>query len=408
MAKVATASETKRLIYFKGHARHKDSTLITRVCKNYETISALLEGESATRTLANLYNLYAVRGPINVKGELILEASMSGPHHYFGSIDPRKHHTIEFRDGPNKHPTYIEWSAAPKMVSQPKAKPNRSHVISLRNYKWLRGRDGTTSEDSLFRNPGVLEIDGDALHFPVIHNAYNYDLTDFKAAIVPNNRPFAFNQELIAKYKHAQHPLRVITYNYGPRYVDDYLMKGSGIFIERHDFIQAITPMNAECSGFVILGKEIDGALELVAVAVPFGYTCVVDAGAIHGDSTLTGMYMMAMTGNHEAMNTADSVFIKNRNGKNVAVRAAPAGPVNEGVGSKTCVPGIAGEASADLLISSNHKTARDIIACDRREKNDIAASLNALQRLYWNPVILTCKWAKTHGINLPLCRVKN
>ncbi len=70
----------------------------------------------------------------------------------------------------------------------------------------------------------------------------------------------------------------MITYNYGDGYLPDYLMKGSGVFIERHDFIQAITPMNYHCGGFVTLGRETEaGCLELVGVPIPFGYTLLVD-----------------------------------------------------------------------------------------------------------------------------------
>jgi len=140
-----------------------------------------------------------------------------------------------------------------------------------------------------------------------------------------------------------------VTYNYGDRYYEDYLMNGSGAFIERHEFIQAITPLNKQCGGFVILGREVtDGVskkrLELVACPVPFGYTLLVDVGSIHGDSTLTGLYMMAMTGNHVAMKTADSVFLKHRETKkNVRVSTVPQLPTVSGLTS--------------LLITSDQKS---------------------------------------------------
>ena len=60
-----TQTKTHRLIYFKGHSSSEKSALICRVCMHYETISSLLHGdhtELATRTLANLYNLWACRG----------------------------------------------------------------------------------------------------------------------------------------------------------------------------------------------------------------------------------------------------------------------------------------------------------------------------------------------------------
>lgn len=46
---------------------------------------------------------------------------------------------------------------------------------------------------------------------------------------------------------------------------------------------------------------------------MPYGTTLLVEVGCIHGDSTLTGTYSMAMTGDHEAMATADTVYLKNR-----------------------------------------------------------------------------------------------
>ncbi len=63
----------------------------------------------------------------------------------------------------------------------------------------------------------------------------------------------------------------------------------------------------------VALRVTSGAALELIAVAVPFGFTLLVEPYCIHGDSSLTGLYMMAMTGNHRAMGTADThtVFIK-------------------------------------------------------------------------------------------------
>ena len=84
----------KRLIYFRGHENQVSSALITRVCKNYETISDILSGECATRTLSNLYNLHSVRGTLE-NNILNLDSSMSGPHHYFGFISPTNTHIIK-------------------------------------------------------------------------------------------------------------------------------------------------------------------------------------------------------------------------------------------------------------------------------------------------------------------------
>jgi hypothetical protein len=99
--------------------------------------------------------------------------------------------------------------------------------------------------------------------------------------------------------------------------------------------------MNEKCGGFAMVGKEEDGVLELVGVAVPYGYTLLVDSRAIHGDSTMTGLYMMAMTGHHGAMATADTVFMKTAGGENVMVE-----------GNMPAVPGMPG---TDFLVASSN-----------------------------------------------------
>ena len=205
----------------------------------------------------------------------------------------------------------------------------------------------------------------------------------------------------MAAHKHAHLRLRVVTYNYGDRYLDDYLLKeGSGIFIERHEFIQAITPLTPECGGFVLLGREVtveaEGGttqqLELVACPVPYGFTLLVEVGSIHGDSTLTGLYMMAMTGNHVAMATADTVFLKHRCSRaNVRVSCTEetAPPV---------VPGLPGSA---FLLTSDEKTLEQL-----HEDND--ALKVKCQSEAWKPVVTTgpqaLGWEKTMN-SLPVVR---
>lgn len=434
MSEIVTSDKSKRLIYFIGHRYHKNSALITKVCKNYETLSTFYKGEIATRTLSNLYNLHAVRGKKDEKGELIFDTSMSGPHHYFGWIDPTKYHTIEFNNG-HTFPLYREYNQC-RPLHTPKVLLPQSKIVLVENCKWYKGstlteelREGIENkyglkseyknyaymsenkmliEDSLFENPGLLEVSDEEIKFPLIRDGYNYDLSPFRAQIVPNNEPFAFDQELLGKYEHAQHKLRVVTYNYGENYVRDYLMGGSGIFIERHEFIQAITPVNNNCGGYVILGRELKGRqggfkglggfkethLELITVTIPFGYTLLVDVGAIHGDSTLTGLYMMAMTGNHNAMKTADTVFMKHISGKNVKCTTEP---------QLMPVPTLPGNK---FLLTSDKLSLNELKILDLKEKCNIYKSLGFIQRLYWDPVILTmsqdmCE-TKTLGKTLP------
>ena len=40
----------------------------------------------------------------------------------------------------------------------------------------------------------------------------------------------------------------------------------------------------------------------------------MLNAGCIHGDARLVGLYLMGMTGNHDAVHTADTVFVHGTN----------------------------------------------------------------------------------------------
>ena len=52
----------------------------------------------------------------------------------------------------------------------------------------------------------------------------------------------------------------VVTYWYGPRYNEDYSLRKDGLFVEFHDFTQTMTPLTADSSGFVLLGRPVDPA----------------------------------------------------------------------------------------------------------------------------------------------------
>ena len=421
-----TSTTAKRMVYFKGQKDEEDGALVTVLCKDYETVFQLLKGESATRTLLNLYNLHAVRGVLN-DGRLVFRSSMSGPHHYFGWIDPRHAHVIRSNCMGLVYYDVGEASALDEEHLQRRS-IEESEVLRVRNYCWMKG-DGIARDvrkeyavsdeiaahlldvdsgqaDSLFDNPGVLvvdidEMDEEELVLPLLSRPEDVDLSVFRAQIVPNDAPFAFNQRLVSAHKHAQHKLRVVTYNYADEYLKSYLYPGSGVFIEKHEFIQAITPMNKHCGGFAMLGREVvavDGGsteLELFAVPIPFGCTLLVDSGCIHGDSTLTGLYMMAMTGNHHAMRTADTVFLKEKHSKrNVVVRTQPPAPV------------VSGLPAACFRLRSDDKSLEDLCTEDRALKDAILTSLGPIKAVWWKPVVRSgpaaLGWEKTLGMNLP------
>jgi hypothetical protein len=145
----ATENVTRRLIYFRGHRQQKNSVMISKICNQWETIpreplqiSQVEYGyECATRTLAHLYNLQTVRGVVN-NGVLDLSTSMSGPHDYYGYLNPFQYFTLNFQ---NSLPTYYEYKADSLDIGELK----RGNLLSLdsnqyqsfNDYNWVPGRE---------------------------------------------------------------------------------------------------------------------------------------------------------------------------------------------------------------------------------------------------------------------------
>lgn len=421
-----TDTKLKRLIYFTGHKDHKNSILITKIYSGHTTLPTI-DAECASRTLLNLLNLHAARGNI-VNGILDLSSSMSGPQHYFGYVSPFLFTTID-----------LDSSATPlKKVSDKVSFVPTTHLdnVSFKQYElcsknsntnpqlpmpcikvecnWIPGiklsedvkkkyrmideynvsikSNKRDEKDSLFSYPGVLEIDQYELNIPFIADPQNYVLSAFKCQIVRNDIPFRFNN--ISQYKHAQHKLRVVTYNYGPNYVNDYLMHGSGVFLEKHEFVQSITPSSPECGGYVMIAKGNSAELEIVAISIPYGYTLLVEPYCIHGDSGLVGTYIMSMTGNHVAMlSTADTVYLKSQyDGSNIKINTGC--PINSNNNDQD-----------HLLLSSNKMPLSKLKKCDLKLKEEISKNIG-WRNIYWKPVIWTPKqrfgWDKTMGVELP------
>ena len=440
MEQQITTTKPKRIIYFRGYEKQLNSVMITRVCKNYETLCGLLEGESATRTLLNLYNLHTVRGCLDITNQLLLDASMSGPHHYYGYIEPTKAHIIK----PSQDTKVLEFylvDRIPEILNLAQIPSNK--IITIVKYIWINGsiykelvnlETGNLETDSLFENPGVLYLEQRQLLFNILEDGWNYDLSSFLAQLVPNNKPFQFRQDELKSYKHAQHKLRVITYYYGKDYVNEYLMQsrdtsshgGNGIFIECHEFIQSITPMNEQCGGFVILGRRaLEGHLDLIGVRIPFGYTLLIEPWAIHGDSTMTGMYMMAMTGNHNAMKTANTVFIKYAdNISNTSAISLANKSIDTSANviiKELIIKELESESRnrnmkieenkhhEDIIMTSDKLSLEDVYKMDSLLKKyiqNIVALYHPIKAIFWQPVIATgtasIGWKKTLGCYLP------
>jgi hypothetical protein len=275
--------------------------------------------ECATRSLLRMNNLSAVRGK---RG-----SSMVGPADYYGNLEKphEKLYSIKITDG------------KPMMYQHPlnnhtgehilKAAIDESNITSV-NATWTSHNDIAIDEkkrlythdnkpvfgNSIFPDSGILEIDDSPAIELTLFDARGVDLSSFKARLVANDEPFKITQEELS----AADEYRAISYLYESGYAQDQVENSGGMFLEKHSFAQTMTPLDQSSGGFVTLARqnEASGSLEIIAFKIPYGYTLIVEEYCIHGDATLSGMYMMCMTSNHTTMQTADSVFLKSTTSK--------------------------------------------------------------------------------------------
>ena len=256
--------------------------VICKVHKDYNLIPLKFNFECATRILLNLKNL-----TINRK-------FMIGPLDYFGCLEPDIYYIIDC------DLNFIESSKIQTKLSN----LTEPTYITI-ECEWKKA-SGKLSKFSLFPNPGILIVKHlDILNIPI--NSLGCDYSSYNVKLVKNDIPFSFDNSF------KQDKLRVVSYWFSSEYADYVVKYGDGHFLEKHKFVQSMTPMNSESNGFIMIGRrKNEKELDLIGIKIPFGYTIVINSNAIHGDSTFKGLYMMAMTSNHRSMAEADTVFLKN------------------------------------------------------------------------------------------------
>lgn len=304
-----------RLLILDG----EKGTVACRVCYQLSrTMPWLSEDwtiECSARTYLRMANLIAVRGK---RG-----ASMVGPCDYFGNLGQLEKYMYSFDVG--LFPPTIQRVPLHHQEMVQLADFDRAFTTSV-NARWISGKGDPLVikeknkeyalkehhlRQSLFLHPGLLELD--TAHVELQHfDPRGIDLSSFRARLVENSTPFLISAQPLP----AKDYFRVVTYCYEEGYADWQVAEGSGLFIERHKFSQFMTPLTPFSKGFVVLARlkeESDKELEMVGIQIPFGYTLIIEEGCIHGDTTLSGLYMMGMTSDHTTMATADTVFLKNR-----------------------------------------------------------------------------------------------
>lgn len=374
----ASFDEPKRLLLLDGD----DGTVACRVYGNLmsATIPRFSNNwtlESATRSLLRMRNLTAIRG---VPG-----ASMVGPIDYFGNLEePHKYLYTIRNDFP---PLFYRRLAADENGFQDfDLKEFDSSIATVVKAHWIGGVEGDSIEEkkweynvtqkhlrqSLFLNPGLLEIDRNLIRLTYF-DPRGVDLSSFKARLVDNNIPFQItNKKLPSKDDY-----RLVTYLYEPMYADWQIQSGSGLFLEKHCFSQTITPLTPYSRGFVALARLGKGSdeLELIGIQIPYGHTLIIEQECIHGDTTLNGFFMMGMTSDHTTMRTADTVFLKYPGTKeNVRMEMVGGEEVENGFSSIMPLPYV--------IYKNAAQNDREIFRCSTEGKNFI---FNPFSREYWH-----------------------
>lgn len=314
-----TKTEPQRLLGLRGD----DGLLACRLADGWSTIPEVKENwrtSLASRTILRLNNITVFR---KTPSDHSLRSSMIGPNHYFGVLDNTHKFLCRLQINQNEMPLFVKEGGGGEQ-SLPDANIPACHISTLDSALWLSGKEkdnqpvigtkakGTRRQQALTSDVGVLIFGSDAevLTLPGFP-AHQLDLTPFGAKLVKNSQPFKITDS-------AEDPMDVVTYHFGSNYAKTMVQEREGLFLETHNFTQIMSPVTKDSGGFITLGKWDKGRLQLIGVEVPYGYSIIISKGAIHGDSTFIGSYLMAMTVNHKTMATADVVFLKNQNRKNV------------------------------------------------------------------------------------------
>lgn len=379
----ASFSEAKRLLLLDGD----DGTVACRVYGHLMsgTIPRFSDNwrvELATRSLLRMRNLTAVRG---VPG-----ASMVGPADYFGNLEDLHKYLYVIKAGspPIFYRTLITDTNSEKTRQ---LQPFDNRIVTCVKANWISGKKGRSLEaenqkyhvtkknlrQSLFADPGLLEIDRSLIELRDF-DARGVDLSSFKARLVNNSIPFQITKKKLS----SKDDYRLVTYLYEPNYADWQIQSGSGLFLEKHQFSQTITPLTPNSRGFVCLARmnEKPDELELIAIQIPYGFTLIIEEECIHGDTTLNGFFMMGMTSDHTTMQTADTVFLKcPETKKNVSMVL---GGMREGERANHWNSSSSMPQPPYVIYSNASESDREVFRQETRGKNFI---FNPFSREYWH-----------------------
>lgn len=126
-----------------------------------------------------------------------------------------------------------------------------------------------------------------------------------------------------------EYDVALIEYYYSPKYRDEFLTRkegGGGYFAERHDFPHLHIPLDDQCGGYIVIGKQLsERQFAFTAFRIPHRHGLYLPSWTIHGDGTLVGNHAITVARNSAK---ADTVLFYNSKTISMAKDVVPPWPV--------------------------------------------------------------------------------
>ena len=172
---------------------------------------------------------------------------------------------------------------------------------------WKKESDGENVEGNVLGEYGELEMATEEISIPSAVTDQEH-LNYYGCKLYTVGDVFSFETDKVL-------PLTIM--DVGENYVEDYVMKEVGIYLEYHDRPHFHMPVNEDSRGHLMLGKKISkDKYHLSAFTIPYGKAVYMPPYTIHNDCFLIGRYMVV----YSMTKDYSTVILKNNN-KNVHVK---------------------------------------------------------------------------------------
>lgn len=190
---------------------------------------------------------------------------------------------------------------------------------------WNQAKQIASKDANILGTFQTFETDLDELAIPIVP-ATRESLAYYGARLVSVGESIVFETEAELPITHVE---------VGHAYFSDYLMKeeyGGGFYVEYHDRPHFHFALDANASGFLVLGKlDESGALMLTGFRIPQGTAVYTPSNVIHSDATLIGKWLVV----YSIAEQFSTALLRTRTGALVGVSSYEV--------SEACVRGLEG-----------------------------------------------------------------